>query len=77
MPSEAKPVQLGVDEHVVARELSISVHTLRKDRRTLRRFPYFKIGSSVRYNLERVREALDALEMGGPPARGRRRSAVR
>jgi hypothetical protein len=69
--------RLGVDEHVVARELSISVHTLRKDRRTTRRFPYFKIGSAVRYNLDRVREALNELEMGGAQVPGRRRSSLR
>lgn len=72
---EARPEQerLGVSEHVVAAELGISVHTLRKDRVTRRRFPFFKIGSSVRYNLQRVREALLQLEVGGQVPKARRR----
>jgi len=76
MPSDVK-ARLGVDEYVVAEQLGLSIHTLRKDRRTHRRLPYFKIGSAVRYNLERVREALDALEVGGPTPTGQRRSSVR
>ncbi|MBI5716374.1 MAG: hypothetical protein HZC37_01650 [Burkholderiales bacterium] len=65
--------RLGVTEHVVAEELGISVHTLRKDRIKERRLPFFKIGSAVRYNLDRVREALEALEVGGMKPRPRRR----
>ncbi len=66
MPSDAKPNRLGVTEYVVAEELGISVHTLRKDRTKARRLPFFKIGSAVRYNLDRVRQALAELEVGGP-----------
>lgn len=65
--------RLGVSEHVVAEELGISVHTLRKDRIRERRLPFFKIGAAVRYNLDRVREALDALEVGGQRPKPRRK----
>lgn len=75
MATGKKTNRMGVDEFVVAEELGISVHTLRKDRRKDRRLPFFKIGSSVRYNLERVREALDDLEVGGPKQRANRRTA--
>lgn len=49
------------------------MHTVRKDRTGKRRIPFFKIGGSVRYDLDRVREALQQYEQGGPPApkRGR------
>jgi hypothetical protein len=55
---------IAVDEHTVATALSVSVHWLRKDRVTDRIVPFFKIGRSVRYNLDRVRETL--VEQGGP-----------
>lgn len=63
-----------VKHYSVADELGISVHTLLKARVKACRPPFFKIGGAVRYNLDRVREALDALEEGGPkPATRRRR----
>lgn len=65
--------QLGFDEHAIARALGVSVHTLRKDRTGARRIPFYKIGSTVRYNLDRVREALAELEVGGPKPRGNRK----
>jgi hypothetical protein len=68
-----QPERIGVTEFVVAEELGISVHTLRKDRVKARRLPFYKIGGAVRYNLERVREALAQLEVGGPKPRPTRR----
>lgn len=70
MQAETK---LGIDEFEAAAALGLSVHTLRKDRVAQRRIPYFKIGGSVRYNIDRIREALSALELGGPAARPARR----
>lgn len=55
-----------VKHYAVTDELGISVHTLRKARRKARSLPFFEIGGSVRYNLDQVKEALDALEVGGP-----------
>ncbi len=63
-----------VKHYAVPDEFGISVHALRKARVKARRLPFFKIGGSACYNLDRVREALDALEAGGPkPATRRRR----
>lgn len=64
-----------VDEHKCAEWLGLSVATLRKDRREARRIPFYKIGSAVRYDLDRVREALAALEVGRPAPRPRRPAA--
>lgn len=75
MQTETNRNPLAVGEHEVAAAIGVSVHTLRKDRQQGRRIPFFKIGSAVRYNLDRVREALAALEVGGPaPRPGRRRA---
>lgn len=73
MSNDSRDAKLGVSEYVVAEELDISVHTLRKDRLKHRRIPFFKIGAAVRYNLDRVREALYEMELGGAPKATRRR----
>ncbi len=64
---------IAVGEREAANALGLSVHTLRKDRQRERRFPFFKVGRSVRYDLARLREALAALEVGGPAPRTARR----
>jgi hypothetical protein len=67
-----------VDEHGAAEWLDLSVHTLRKDRREEMRIPFYRIGSAIRYDLDRVQAALASLEVGGsaphrsPPPRKRR-----
>lgn len=73
MQAETKPTRLVVDEYEAAEALGLSVHTLRKDRVSGRRFPYYKVGSSIRYNIERLRESLAAFEQGGPAAPSARR----
>jgi hypothetical protein len=74
MQTDITQCALTVGEYEAAQALGLSVHTLRKDRQSSRRIPFFKIGSAVRYNLDRVREALTALEVGGPaPHHARRR----
>ncbi|MDT3679861.1 MAG: hypothetical protein ROZ64_13620 [Burkholderiaceae bacterium] len=65
MLNKTEVPRLAVDEFAIARALDMSVHFLRKDRQTERRIPYFKIGGSVRYDLQRVREALARMEQGG------------
>lgn len=60
----ARPVPFGVDETEAARAIGMSVAYLRKDRLKMRLFPFFKLGSSVRYDLDRMREAALALEQG-------------
>ncbi|RVT49648.1 helix-turn-helix domain-containing protein [Rubrivivax albus] len=64
--------RLAVDEHEAAELLGISVHTLRKDRTKARRIPFFKIGGSVRYSVDRIRAALAEYEHGGPQTVSRR-----
>ena len=54
-----------VDEHGAADWLGLSVHTLRKDRREEMRIPFYRIGSAIRYDLDRVQAALAPLEVGG------------
>lgn len=72
MQTEIKQ-SVAVGEHEAANALGLSVHTLRKDRQKERRFPYFKVGRSVRYDLARVREALAGMEVGGPEPVAKRR----
>jgi len=47
-----KSVPQLVNEFVAAQALGLSVHTLRKDRITRRRWPYLKAGRTVRYDLD-------------------------
>jgi hypothetical protein len=61
----ASPTPIAVDERACAAALGMSVAWLRKDRLGSRLLPHFKLGSSVRYNLDRCREALNAAEVGG------------
>lgn len=75
MQTDTNPTRLAVDEYAVARATGLSVHTLRKDRVSARRFPYFKVGARVLYSLDRVREALASFEQGGPTVQRPRRKA--
>jgi hypothetical protein len=64
------PNPIAVDEHATAAAIGMSVHWLRKDRRGQRVVPFFRIGGAIRYDLQRVREALVArCEEGGPSSR--------
>ena len=62
------PTPIAVDERACAAALGMSVAWLRKDRRGARLLPHFQIGTSVRYSLDRCREALKTVEVGGPKA---------
>lgn len=75
MQTEARNMQaqaIGCDEHAAAAALGLSVWTLRRDRCGPRRFPFYKVGSRVLYNMDRLREALTELERGGPASKSRR-----
>ncbi len=61
---ENTPV-IAVDEHTLAAAIGMSVHFVRKDRRGKKIIPFIRIGGSIRYDIERVRKALAALEVGG------------
>lgn len=63
--------KLAFNEHEMAEALGLSVHTLRRDRVTKRRIPFYRIGGAIRYNVDRVREVLAQLEEGGN-TRGKR-----
>lgn len=56
---------LAVDEYAIAQAIGMSVPWLRKDRRTKRLVPFYRIGKSIRYDIGRVRAALITLEEGG------------
>lgn len=57
--------RLAVDENTLAQSIGMSVAWLRKDRRGARILPFYRLGTAVRYNLDRVREALDKHAEGG------------
>ena len=69
--SEIFPV--NVDENIAAKFIGLSVHFLRKDRRNKKLIPFYRIEGSIRYNLDRVREALAAMEEGGQHLRKSKR----
>lgn len=63
--SEQPINRIAVSETETAEAIGVSVSFLRKDRITARRIPFYKLGSRVVYNLDRVREALAGFEEGG------------
>jgi hypothetical protein len=65
--TDALPFAVGEVE--MAAMIGMSPHWLRKDRRTKRLIPFFKLGDAVRYSPPRVFEAMATLEHGGPRAR--------
>jgi len=52
-------------EGEIAAACNISVSLLQKDRVTAQRFPFVKVGASVRYDIEEVRAALKAAPLRG------------
>ena len=73
-PSSTHPiVPLVVDEHAAAAALDVSVSWLQKDRRMKKLIPFYRMGGLNKYNLERARAALAALEEGGSSQRSRKR----
>ncbi len=61
--------RIAVDEKQIAAAIGMSVGFLRKDRQTKRQIPFYRIGGCIRYDLNRVREALAAVEEGGSALR--------
>jgi hypothetical protein len=60
----------AINEQQVAACIGTSVHWVRKDRRGKRLLPFYKLGDAVRYDPERVRQALRGMEEGGTGVRG-------
>lgn len=74
MTNVTNPFIIAVDETQLAKAIGMSVHFLRKDRRDKRQIPFYRVGGSIRYNLDRVRQALAACEEGGVQLKPRTRS---
>jgi hypothetical protein len=55
----------------IAPLIGLSTSFLRKDRRTHRVIPFVRVRGRILYDLDRVRQALLALEEGGQPKRRR------
>ncbi len=62
---------LFVDDVALAPLIGLSVSFLRKDRRGARVIPFMRAGGRIKYDVERVRQALLAREEGGQPRRRR------
>ena len=65
---------IAINETCLAEALGMSVHFLRKDRRTKRLIPFYRLGGSIRYNLISVTNALAAYEEGGQCPQPRKRA---
>ncbi len=65
---------IAASDTVIAKSIGMSLAWVRKDRITNRILPFYRIGSAIRYDFDRVREALAVLEEGGTPA-GKHRGA--
>lgn len=57
--------KIAITEREMAAAIGMSVQFLREDRRTKRRIPFYRLGASIRYDVDRVREALALIEEGG------------
>lgn len=55
----------AVDDKQIAELIGMSVHWVRKDRKTKRILPFFRIGDSVRYDVETVRKVFLSRMEGG------------
>jgi hypothetical protein len=64
-------VETAVDEHEAAKIIGMSVFFLRKDRRTKRLIPFYRLGDRILYNPRRVFEALASVEEGGAHLKSR------
>lgn len=58
MNTPAQPVTALVDEFACAAAIRMSVSWLRNDRRTKRIVPVIRIGTSIRYDMDRVLKSL-------------------
>ena len=65
VPHPLSVSDVAVDEREAAKMIGMSVFFLRKDRRTKRLIPFYRIGDRILYNPRRVFEALASLEEGG------------
>jgi hypothetical protein len=64
--THSKLIRRLLDEKEIAEELHVSIAFLRKDRYGAKTIPFMRLGDLIRYDADRVREALMAREVGGP-----------
>lgn len=62
---ESQFQQLIVDDRTIAELIGMSLPWVRKDRRTKRLLPFFRLGGRVRYDVPTVRKALLSRSEGG------------
>jgi hypothetical protein len=62
---ELQAQKLIVDEKTIAEIIGMSLPWVRKDRRTKRLLPFFRLGDRIRYDVPTVRKALLARTEGG------------
>jgi hypothetical protein len=72
MTTAYSSARLFVDDEELAGLIGVSIHFLRKDRRTARRIPFVRLGDRILYDVERVRRAMLELEEGGPAPKSAR-----
>ena len=72
----ATSARLFVDEEELAGLIGVSIHFLRKDRRSARRIPFVRLGDRILYDVERVKYAMLELEQGGPVVKSARGARV-
>lgn len=58
MQTSDNPQQLAVDDKAIAAALGMSLAWVRKDRMTNRTVPFFRLGTSIRYDPATVRKAM-------------------
>jgi hypothetical protein len=73
MMQAQETARIAVGEGEAAQAIGMSVFFLRKDRRTKRLIPFYRIGDRILYDLDRVRIALLMLEEGGSAVRDAKR----
>jgi len=71
MPISQTDTRIALNDKQIAENLGMSVAWVRKDRRTKRSIPFFRIGDCIRYDWDRVRQSLLAREEGGSQIKSR------
>jgi hypothetical protein len=69
--NEKQHAAMLIDERQQAKLIGVSVAFLRKDRLTVRRIPFIRLGGRILYDPARVHQALLAFEQGGQQKRSR------
>ena len=76
MTTPTTSARLFVDDEELAGLIGVSIHFLRKDRRSARRIPFVRLGDRILYDVDRVKHAMLEFEEGGPEPKSTRRAKV-